>query len=300
MLKDVSFVKNVSVDNRKKLFFHNEDRRFLYDYCHKSYIPDKPVIGKLKSENLLFESFRFESCGDEFYKFVEALKKGFGSDNTVWGVKKIDDCLSWEFYFNNYDKKDPRISITNFFAISKEFFSTKLDVNEKAPYFMFSVDISRNEFRQKKIKGVHIYLPLLLQRGGYCYFQDIEKTCFENLYHFFYEPNDKMRQVIAEIKNALFNDFRGNILNNVLIPELLKCNHICVAHKKDRESIYYSGITIDQFLFFLTKFEYPYEIIAFLKEKKGDLDHLLYDVGFDYQINNNVIKVIKSGYYGTT
>jgi len=293
-------MKTCSMEKSEKLLFYSESKDILFNYCHKPYVPVKPVIGKLKSENLLFESFRHESCGDEFYRFIEMLKTDFGLDSTVWGIKKANGNLFWEFYFYNYNKKDSRINVSNFLTICKNFFSSILDMNEKTPYFMFSADITKDVFRQKKIGGAHIYFSHLLTNSGHCYFKSSEETRIENIYHFFYDLKDDLRKIVAEVKNALFNDVNTSVIKNILIQELLPCKHICVAHKEDREGIYYSGITVDQFLFFLRKFEYPCGIIDFIEENKKNLDHLLYDIGFDYKLNQNMFTIIKSGYYGTT
>lgn len=276
---------------------HNGDT--LYDYCHKPYTPHRPIIGKLKSENILLESFQYESCGEKFYQFIETLKTGFGPDNTVWGIKKVGNALRWEFYFYNYDKKDRRVNILNFLSISKKFFALKLTVNETVPYFMFSVDISKDDFKKKRLRGLHIYFNHLSANGGYSYFKNACSTRIENIYRFFHNPKDELKMIIQEIKNALFNDLSSRVIGNILIQELASCKHICVAHKENRESIYYSGITVDQYLFFLKKFEYPQRIIAFIEAHKNDLAHLLYDVGFDYTVERNAVKISKSGYYGS-
>ncbi len=37
---------------------------------------------------------------------------------------------------------------------------------------------------------------------------------------------------------------------------------------------------------------------AFLVENRSRLDHLLYDVGIDYRMEGDELKILKSGYYG--
>jgi hypothetical protein len=35
-----------------------------------------------------------------------------------------------------------------------------------------------------------------------------------------------------------------------------------------------------------------------VEENRGKLDHLYYDVGFDYKMEGNELVLLKSGYYG--
>ena len=44
---------------------------------------------------------------------------------------------------------------------------------------------------------------------------------------------------------------------------------------------------------------YPDSIVAFVCEHRDRLDHLLYDVGIDYRMEDGKIVVLKSAYYGT-
>ena len=49
---------------------------------------------------------------------------------------------------------------------------------------------------------------------------------------------------------------------------------------------------------FLVRLAYPEAIVSFVRENLGNLDHLLFDVGFDYCMDGDGIAVLKSGYYG--
>jgi len=59
-----------------------------------------------------------------------------------------------------------------------------------------------------------------------------------------------------------------------------------------------SGITVDQLIFFLNWQDYPRPLCAFVEENRPRLDHLLYDVGFDYRMDGGRLRIEKSGYYG--
>jgi hypothetical protein len=44
---------------------------------------------------------------------------------------------------------------------------------------------------------------------------------------------------------------------------------------------------------------YRADLIAFLEENRSKLDHLEFDVGFDYRMEEDKLMILKSGYYGT-
>ena len=49
---------------------------------------------------------------------------------------------------------------------------------------------------------------------------------------------------------------------------------------------------------FLRQFGYPEETVSFVENNRSMLDHLEYDVGFDYRMEGSDLMVLKSGYYG--
>jgi hypothetical protein len=262
----------------------------FYDYCYYEYKPNSVFFNKLNSSNLLFNSFKNSNCSSKFYDFVKLIRNHFGINRTVFGVKLIDNKLYWEFYFYNWMKKNNLINITNFFKICKSVFQTKIEMNENVPYFMFSVDVTENLLLKAQLDGIHVYIDgsYLLSENGFI---------LENHYNF-YNPFVKINELINDIKTSVFVDFEKIDLSEILWPELINCYSICRARKKSCDCVYFSRVNIDQFLFFLKKIKYPNNLIDFIVKNKLKLDHLLFDVGFDYVMENNKLKIIKSGYYG--
>ena len=76
------------------------------------------------------------------------------------------------------------------------------------------------------------------------------------------------------------------------------CQTIVVANKRNREGIYFSRIGIDQLISFLKRLGYPPDLVSYLVKNRDELDHLLYDVGFDYVMDGDTIRILKSSYYG--
>ena len=49
---------------------------------------------------------------------------------------------------------------------------------------------------------------------------------------------------------------------------------------------------------FLERERFPAELVAFAREYRNGLDHMLYDVGLDYVVEGGAVKVVKSAFYG--
>jgi hypothetical protein len=275
--------------NSKEDYAAFSDR--LYDYCHYEYKPACKIKNKLKSISLLKNSFEFVSKSKKLYLFVEWIRSKLGVDNTVWGIKNFNGKIKWEFYFYNWNKENKQITMSNFLKISERFFSNKITPNENIPYFMFSVDICEELFERKMIEGIHVYV-------GSSYYLDNKGMTLENNYTF-YNPKEKMKELVKDIKKSAMVDFTVTKLLDILWPELIHCHTICYANKQTCDGIYFSRIDIDQFLYFLIKLEYPESLISFIKKNKQRLNHLYYDVGFDFKTENGKLEILKSGYYGT-
>jgi hypothetical protein len=71
-----------------------------------------------------------------------------------------------------------------------------------------------------------------------------------------------------------------------------------VANKQGHDCVYFSGVNVDQLAFFLARFGYPQPVQDFVRTHRGQLDHLLFDVGFDYRGEGARVVPLKSGYYG--
>jgi hypothetical protein len=60
--------------------------------------------------------------------------------------------------------------------------------------------------------------------------------------------------------------------------------------------VYFSGIDVDQLL---SSSAWPIRRTSSPScRRTGNLDHLLFDVGFDYRTTDQGLLVLKSGYYG--
>jgi hypothetical protein len=274
----------------KDLQYISEERcehdTILYDYTHAAYNSNIPIVGKLRSSNIFYNSFT------DSKKLVPLVRETTGEDATIWGIKLVNHKLYYELYFYK-ENMIKEYSAIDLIAGLKKYIH--IDVNSHIPCdnFMFSVDVN-NQIST----GIHVYLATGNDNSGVSYYFKGDNIRLENIYTF-YDPKYNYTKLVRDVKESAFSDINSDNLNNVLIPELINCKNICRGRKQGCDSIYFSGINIDQFLYFLKRFDYPRAIVQFIEDRKSDLDHLQYDVGFDYTLLGGELIINKSGYYGT-
>jgi hypothetical protein len=107
-----------------------------------------------------------------------------------------------------------------------------------------------------------------------------------------------MDDIEGKVCSSAYLDAADFNIDSVLWPELRDCQTIVVANKTDRDGVYFSRIKLPQLLWFMKRMEYPQRQIQFLEGHMDRLDHMLYDVGFDYRMEAGRLQIIKSAYYG--
>ena len=110
-----------------------------------------------------------------------------------------------------------------------------------------------------------------------------------------------MTRILPLVKASVVVDFANQAqLSKVLIPELYACKKICVSKKRFRDGVYFSGIAVEQLLFFLKRFGYPPGIVDQVARRQEGFEHLLFDVGIDYLTGDDgAISYPKTSFYGT-
>jgi len=153
--------------------------------------------------------------------------------------------------------------------------------------------------REKDLDELHVYIgnPGTSVLSGICYAFSPEGSRLENFY-FVFDARKELDNVFAKVACSAHVDMKRIGMNSIVIPELRDCGTITIANKQRNDCIYFSGVTVDQFITFLKRFNYPEETVSFVEKNRSMLDHLEYDVGFDYRMDGNCLKILKSGYYG--
>ena len=270
------------------------------NYCLWDYAPAAPTEDKFRSVNLLFQSFEYAGVDACAFDIVDALRGAIGSFRTVFGVKQLPGRLEWEYYFYDYARQAREVSIKKVLAALAPHLRCALRANENLPYFMFSLDFDVALARgERDIDVVHMYVgnPGSTVSSGIAYAVREDATVLENFY-FFFDGETQQQEAADKIRSSVYFDEAQLSMDAVLDPELKRCQTICVANKQTHDCVYFSGIGVDQLLHFLQRLDYPQAIVSFVRENRNRLDHLLFDVGVDYRVENGRLAVLKSGYFG--
>ncbi len=270
-----------------------------HDFCLWEYAPVGAGDDKIRSANLLFHSFAVGDLDHRACDLVAALRQRIGAFRTVFGVKQIGGRLAWEFYFYDYRRTKREISITRVLEAIRPFARCAVQPNENLQYFMFSLDIDRDLLAgTRDVSQVHMYIgaPGSTVSSAFCFAVTPHGARLEN-YYFFFDARE-IDAIIAKIACSAQVDTSVIPVNTILWPQLRECKVIVVANKQQNDAVYFSRITVDQLLMFLKLLRYPRPLVAFVEENRGRLDHLLYDVGFDYRMEGKDLVILKSGYYG--
>jgi hypothetical protein len=287
----------VTLGRRPLLRAAPNDRYF--DYCLQPYEPRRAAEGKLRSENLFWQSFDLAGGPPALELAVLAIQRAAGRDMTVFGVKHAAGRLWWELYFYEADKGAGAVRAAGVAEAAAPWFVFAPSPRESIPYFMFSFDIDAETPARGRVDALNYYLPYHEVQGGRSYKQTAGGLELENIYRF-YHPKREVNAMLHDIKASAFIDYATVPLSRVLLPELFACNRICVAKKRHADAVYYSGVDVDQLRFFLRRFDYPAAIVDFVDRHRAELEHLRFDVGVDVALDaEGRLTSTKSSYYGT-
>jgi hypothetical protein len=279
---------------------YTTDQDLFFDFCMWEYKPVVACIDKFRSANMLFHSFDVMQTHERVFDLVRAIRERFGILRTVWGVKQLGREIQWEFYFYDYRKRERERSITRLLDIVKPLVSCEIKANESLDYFMFSIDIDKDLISgAANLEEVHMYIGNAgsTVSSGICYSVTPAGTRLENLY-FFFDAKTQMDLIIDKIFCSAYVDITKINLDRILWPELRGCRVIVVANKQGNDAVYFSRINVDQLIFFMKRMDYPEELIFYVEENRAKLDHLQFDVGYDYKMKGDQLEILKSGYYG--
>lgn len=270
------------------------------NYCLWQYAPAAPAEDKFRSVNLLWHSFEVAGLDARAFAAVEAIRDAIGPFRTVFGIKLLPRGLAWELYFYDYERQRREVSAARVLEAIAPWVRCPVRINENLPYFMFSIDLDAQiAAGERPLEVVHLYVgnPHSLVSSGIAYGVRERSTTLENFY-FFFDAATQMAAVGDKISCSAHYDTTSLPLERILLPELKQCQTICVANKQAHDCVYFSGIGVDQLVFFLDWLRYPAAIVDFVRAHRQRLDHLRFDAGFDYRVEAGRLVVLKSGYYG--
>lgn len=270
------------------------------DYCLWDYAPVAPATGKLRSSNLLWRAIEASGQGAPMVAACEALRRGLGSFQTVYGVKKAGDRLSFEFYFYDYARLERKVSIARVLDILSPFVSCGLRDPSSRPYFMFSIDLDASIVSgERPLELVNLYVgnPGSNVSSGISHEWTASGTRLGNFY-FFFDRKNEMPDIEAKLACSGHHDLRHLPIRAILRPDLLDCGVVVIANKRHNDGVYFSRLPINPLIGFLERDAFPRPLVDFVREHRHDLDHMLYDIGVDYVVEHGAMRVVKSAFYG--
>ena len=270
------------------------------NYCLWPYKPPAPVEDRWRSVNLLYWSFECAGSEERCYEIVDAIRADIGIFQTVFGIKLVAGKLRWEYYFYDYKRLKRDVSISRVLHAIRDLMQCEVRPNEDLPYFMFSLDMTaETSSALTPLDVIHMYIgnPGSVVSSGIAYAVRKHKTTLENFY-FFFDAETQVIEIAKKIVNSAFFDANKFLIENVLRPEFMQCTTICLANKQTHDCIYFSGLNTGQLVLFLIQMNYPDKLVLFIRENIASFEHLLFDVGFDYLIEDGKFLILKSGFYG--
>ena len=270
------------------------------NYCHWPYDPPASGSGKLRPSVLLYKAVNEMPHSAWVTNSLQAIQHGIGDFRSVYGIKRIADQWALEIYIYDYERQDRLVSIERLQEATDGLLRFPQIADPRLPYFMFSFDLTENAARQNGVLDVvHIYIgnPGSQVSSGIAYEFSARGRQLENFY-FFFDAQKQQKEIVDKLECSVYCDTWRISLDELYRPELRDCQTICLANKRTCDTIYFSGVNIDQLLFFLNWQQYPDDYIRFVEDRHHELDHLLYDVGVDYRANGGQIEFVKHGFYG--
>lgn len=276
------------------------DDRYL-DFRVLSYQPVAPTSGRIRSVNLLRASFAAFGVLERGNQVIDIMRDTFGLFETGWGFKVGIDGPTWELYWY-HEQQEPRTkSIAQLRESLAGFGGLSLDVDLNLPFASFSMDL--DEIIDGTDQGVS-WLNLYFGNGvdsrcpGLSCRVTSDELLLQNTY-FVGETDDAvaMREIRTRILYSPRNG-SGPATMELLGRRPHSTRYVYFANKPLCDAIYYSQTDFAFYEHFVDWAGFPKGYRDFVARSAPMLDHLRWDVGYNYVVVNDDILVSKVGVYG--
>jgi hypothetical protein len=273
----------------------------FHDYVLTPYVPPVDPTGKLRSVNLLYESFALAGVEREGARLVDRVRAELGAFRTVFGIKRRHetDTLAWELYF--YDPGHVRgdLGIERLVELLAPMVAVDARPPRALPWHMLSVEVDVESLRGARAVPVHVYVDTSEAKVADRSYELLGGALeLENLYTF-HQPAREIDEILARLRAGVHWSAGEASLSTILFPELFECHSLCVANKRRADAIYCSRLPTPRIAWFLRRFGWPAPLVGFVDARRRELDHLLWDVGYDYRFEGGRVVHGKSSVYGS-
>lgn len=271
-----------------------------FNYCWWPYHPGAYGEGKFRPSMLLYRVLQEMPHAAWMFETIQAIQRGLGDFRSVYGVKRVEGQWALEIYIYDYGRQERIVSIERLMTACGGSLKLPKSVDARIPYFMFSFDLTPAAAESGgMIDTVHVYVgnPGSTVSSGISYGFTADTRQLENFY-FFFDAAEQKNEILNKITTGVFLDSWNLSAGLLLRPELMDCHTICLANKQTCDTVYFSGVNVDQFLFFLEWQRFPEHFVQYIRDNRHQLDHLLFDVGVDYRAVGGNLEFVKQGFYG--
>lgn len=268
-----------------------------FDYCLQPYVPRPATQEALRAVNVLVESFARAGVEAEGVALIERLRATLGLNKTVWGIKhRVGVPIrAWELYFYNWASPGEReggIELGPVVDACGPLVDVPVGPCSGLPWHMFSVELDSTVLRAGRGATVEFYI------GSRNYTLRSDGLEMKNMYTF-HRPLEDVADLLERLDLCPHFD-RTISHTGTLIPfELKECHRVCVANKRNHDAMYFHRVDTRTMRWFARWQRWPEDFTAHLDDLGPRLEHLLWDVGFDYRRTMGGLEFVQSGIYGT-
>jgi hypothetical protein len=284
-----------------------------FDVNFDRYYPEGIHTDSQNSSHLLGLTIELTSLEQSVAVLAKDIQLHFGCGTTVWGVKYKDKKFFVEFYFfrETAGIKSPRVVYPKHsFSEVRKFTSQTLSTDFRIDDVGIDYGCISFEYRANVFLGLNFYDGRM--NGNHIqatsHFLHVNSVILEsiNTYHAFVgaTAQEDTASMLVDCFKRKFPDENEYSREIDFGFPYLRCDNraiypMGIAEKSDSVGLYYSELTIEDFLRFLTYHEYPLDFIEGVKRKANNLSHMKFDVGVDVNIVEDALNVVKSSFFGT-
>jgi hypothetical protein len=266
----------------------------------ESYRPVRPLVDKVRAENLLWHSLLHAGVLEQWDDPLHAIQRQVGRDRSVWGmfVDLDGGALSWELRVLNTEARSPLGVLDTLRNTLAPWLELAPGLTEAPPYAILALRFDTHTRGKLETVDLHERSPgtreLEVHRTGATGRTLVSRDAV-------LEPKRHIDEVLPQIKRSEHVDFAADkrLLGRVLIPELFACRRLHISKRTGCDALAFSGVNIEQLLFAYKRFDLPAALLGFLTAHQAQLEHLLFDVAVEYRGHGDKIEYPRVGYYAS-
>lgn len=259
----------------------------------------RPIRGKIRAENLLWNSLEHARARATWEAPLRAIQALVGRDRSVWSVwlDHESEALSWEVRVLNPNGHPPLGILEPLREILAPWVDLLPSVRDLPDYAMLGL-----RFDAAPPGGVGRMHVELHRRGPSPRVMQVYRVEAGGPrlagHDVALHPKRDAHEVLAEIKASRFVSYSldRRLLGRTLIPELFACRRLHVGRRDHCDALGFSGVNVDQLKFVHRRFDFPEPMRAYLARHRDRLEHILFDVVTEYVARDGTIAHLRTGF----